>query len=52
MVTEFIEEILKRILADMYRLIDKYMPQPHSLGSGVRLSSEHISRVWTIRKAK
>jgi hypothetical protein len=26
------------------------MPQPHPLGSGVRLSSEHISRVWTLRK--
>jgi hypothetical protein len=28
------------------------MPQPHPLGSGVRLSSDHISRVWTLRKIK
>jgi hypothetical protein len=31
-----------------YRPVRKYMPQPHPLGSGVRLSSYHISRVCTI----
>jgi hypothetical protein len=36
----------------LYRPVRKYMPQPHSLGSGVRLSSYHISRVCTIWKVK
>jgi hypothetical protein len=35
-----------------YRLVDKYMRHPRPLGPGVRLSSEHISRVWTIHKVK
>jgi hypothetical protein len=35
-----------------YRPIRKYMPQPHPLGSGVRLSSYHISRVCTTWKVK
>jgi hypothetical protein len=35
-----------------YRLIDKCISQPPSLGSGVRLSGEHISRarsLWKVR---
>jgi hypothetical protein len=35
-----------------YRPVRKYMPQPHPLSYGVRLSSYHISRVCTIWKVK
>jgi hypothetical protein len=30
------------------RLVDKYMSQPPALSSGVRISWELISRVWTL----
>jgi hypothetical protein len=35
-----------------YRLIDKYITQPHALRSGARLSRKFISRVWTVWKIK
>jgi hypothetical protein len=35
-----------------YRLVDTDMRQPPLLCSGVRLSNEHISRMWTLRKVK
>jgi hypothetical protein len=35
-----------------YRLVEKYVPQPHALRSGARLSRNFISRVWTLRKIK
>jgi hypothetical protein len=37
---------------DYYRLELKYKRQPLPLGSGVPLSSQHIARVWTLRKVK
>jgi hypothetical protein len=43
---------LKPLHPVCYRPVRKYMPQPHPLGSGVRLSSHHISRVCTIWKVK
>jgi hypothetical protein len=35
-----------------YRLVDKYMRQPHVLSSGIRLSRKFMSRVCTLRKIK
>jgi hypothetical protein len=35
-----------------YRLIDNYMRQPPALSSGIRISWQLISRVWTLRKVK
>jgi hypothetical protein len=48
----FIKEANIFKLTNSYRLELKYMRQPPPLGSGVRLSSQHISRVWTLRKVK
>jgi hypothetical protein len=42
----------KSMAMKRYRLELKYMRQPLPLGSGVRLSSQYISRVWTLRKVK
>jgi hypothetical protein len=36
------------ISGENYRPVRKDIPQPHPLGSGVRLSSYHISRACTI----
>jgi hypothetical protein len=35
-----------------YRLVDKYMRQPHVLSSGLRISRKLIYRVWIFRKIK
>jgi hypothetical protein len=37
---------------EYYRLVGKYMPQPHALRSRVCLSWQYISTVCSLRKAK